>query len=491
MNDSDHAGRLRWPWWAALLVPLCLMACTSTTQEPTTQEPTMPEEPHVTEPVGPSLYLELASLTGNAVSEAMVRLSSGEQHADVRGTLLLEKLPVGRQLLQVQAEAYYPTLVAFEMAEGVRAGARLKLLPLGVPVATFDASQGTTVTKGGVTLTVPPSALLDAQGNPIAGQVDAFMTALDMKSGELVAAPGALEGIPAPGADPVSLESLGMVALSFQQEGRVIPFARGIRIRGSVPGSIRVGSQGGAGDGPFRSRRSALSECLLPSVPSWRLDSESGRWIPTGELGRIEESSTAGSFDWEITLDDPSGMLNMALPPWWCSPEASADNPLQVPNPPWVESACLEVRVKDAQGQPVAGRMVVAQRVGQLGLSLSRAMTDADGLARLEVRRNKPVQVDAGEGVMTVSMGSSAGTCRNQGGASTSVTLVVSALACTPGAARDCRAYGGPQDTSGQGVCRAARQSCDVEGSRWSDTCEGEVLPRQERCDNALDDNCD
>jgi hypothetical protein len=357
IHGPGRAGHSRSPWWPALLVLLGLMACTPSAPPVTYTVP----EPHVTEPSGSSLYLELASLTGGTVPEAQVSLSSGQrQQANTHGTLLLEKLLVGAQRLAVQAQDYYPTVLSFNMAAGVRAGARLKLLPLGAPVATFNASEGKHIeTPGGVTLDIPAGALRDVLGNPVQGTVEAFLTSLNLAGGDLVAAPGMLEGIPAPGADPVGLESLGMMALVFKKDGEIVPFARGIRIRGSVPGSIRVGAQ-------------SLPEVL----PVWRSDPDSGLWTPTGQQGKFVESSTTSSLEWEITVDNPSGLLNVALPYWWRSPSAFPANPLQVPEPAWVETACLEVWVKDEQGQPVSGRMVVAQGMGQLGASLSRALTE-------------------------------------------------------------------------------------------------------------------
>jgi len=477
IDGPGRAGRPRLSWWPALLVLLGLMACTPSAPPVTYTPP----ESRVTEPSGSSLYLELASLTGDTVPEAQVSLSSGQrERANTRGTLLLEKLQVGPQRLAVQAKDYYPTVLSFDMAAGVRAGARLKLLPLGAPVATFDASAGRTITTQGersVTLDIPAGALRDVLGNPVQGQVEAFLTSLNLEGGDLVAAPGMLEGIPAPGADPVGLESLGMVALVFKKDGEIVPFARGVRIRGSVPGSIRVGSQG------------VPAQNALPPLPVWRSDPDTGLWVPTGQQGRFVESNTPDSLEWEITVDNPSGLLNIALPYWWRSPSASPTHPLQVPEPAWGETACLEVRVKDDQGQPVSGRMVVAQGVEYMGLS--RALTDAAGLARLKVMRNQAVQVEAGEGITTVSTSIRAGDCLGQGAEPMSVTLpAVSAPTCTPGAGRDC-AYNAPVGTLDQGACRASRQSCDVNGTRWSDTCEGEILPRQEDCETTLDDDCD
>lgn len=477
MTDSPrHAWALRW----ALLTVLTLLACT-----PTDSEPPPPEEPRVSEPAPPSLYLELKSLEGTRVPGALASLPSGPPlQTDGQGTVLFERLPPGPQLLRIQATGYAPSLLAFDLAEGVRASARLTLHPHGEPFS-FDAGKGATFSKGGVTVTVPPGALLDEQGQPMQGLVDAFLAPLDVEHGGLLAAPGVLEGLPDRDAQPVGLESLGMVALIFEQDGKVIPFARGIGIRGSAPGTVRVGS--GHGEPGPRALQST-PQCSRPRVPAWRLDTGTGRWTATGELGRLEESrTTPGTFEYVITLDNPAPFNNLALPFWWCSPAAFPANPLEVPDPPWVETACLEVAVEDEQGRPVPGRMVVAQGVEYTGLS--RALTDAGGRVRLEVMRNQHVDLSAGAEATRVFTGTVAGTCDAQSPAQVSASLQVATRVCAPGAARDC-AYSGPEETLNVGICRATRQFCDADGTQWSASCLGEVRPQVERCDNGLDDDC-
>ncbi|MCH9686471.1 MAG: hypothetical protein K0V04_33870 [Deltaproteobacteria bacterium] len=59
---------------------------------------------------------------------------------------------------------------------------------------------------------------------------------------------------------------------------------------------------------------------------------------------------------------------------------------------------------------------------------------------------------------------------------------------CTPGGLRSC--YDGPEFTEGVGICRAGRQECIDDGTRWSE-CIDEVWPlERERCDTAEDDDC-
>jgi hypothetical protein len=61
---------------------------------------------------------------------------------------------------------------------------------------------------------------------------------------------------------------------------------------------------------------------------------------------------------------------------------------------------------------------------------------------------------------------------------------------CVSGEMRPC--YDGPAGTEGVGLCRGGTETCfgDGEVSMW-DGCAGAVRPRDERCDNGEDDDCD
>lgn len=60
---------------------------------------------------------------------------------------------------------------------------------------------------------------------------------------------------------------------------------------------------------------------------------------------------------------------------------------------------------------------------------------------------------------------------------------------CEPGDEIECP-YGGPDGTKGVGICRAPTQTCNAEGAAY-ESCQGEVLPAQEECGAAGDEDCD
>ncbi|MDI1482569.1 choice-of-anchor L domain-containing protein [Polyangium sp. y55x31] len=58
---------------------------------------------------------------------------------------------------------------------------------------------------------------------------------------------------------------------------------------------------------------------------------------------------------------------------------------------------------------------------------------------------------------------------------------------CVPGQTQSC--YQGLPGTLGVGPCKAGTQTCKEDGSGWGD-CLGQVLPKYEICQNAVDDDC-
>jgi hypothetical protein len=429
-----------------------------------------------------------------------VQEGSGQQlQTDALGQVLLDGLSAGRQRMQVEASGFIPTGMSFELGEGVRAGVRLQMLPLGEPSAVFNTEKGVELEHQGVELTIAPGPLMDAEGRPIEGDVELFLVPVELENGGLRSVPGMQQGLTHPGAQPVNLESVAMMALVFRKKGsdvsergirggEVSVFARRIGIRGGVPRSIRAKSVEAPLGALGVSARAAV-QAVERQLPVWRWDPQSGYWVPTGEMGRMGELRGSGREEWSLEVERVPPLFNLALPFWWRSQLASPGNPLQPPVPEWVETACLEVRV-EAQGQPVAGRTVVAQGVDYV--SISRAVTDGQGVARLEVVRGRKARVEAEEvGQPEEVVANDAGNCQGQGAEPKRVRLVVASLLCAPGETLEC-AYGGPLSTRGQGACRAGRKFCNAEGTGWSASCVGEVLPQlKERCETQEDDNCD
>lgn len=57
---------------------------------------------------------------------------------------------------------------------------------------------------------------------------------------------------------------------------------------------------------------------------------------------------------------------------------------------------------------------------------------------------------------------------------------------CVSGQTKSC--YSGPEYTAGKGICKAGTQKCTQQGG-WG-SCEGEVTPQPDNCDDTLDNDC-
>lgn len=85
-----------------------------------------------------------------------------------------------------------------------------------------------------------------------------------------------------------------------------------------------------------------------------------------------------------------------------------------------------------------------------------------------------------GAGGATSSTGSS--------GATSTTTGSGGGLSCAPGEKVSC--YDGPMGTEGIGICKGGQRTCAADGAGYG-ACEGQVLPKQELCSTAEDDDCD
>lgn len=94
-----------------------------------------------------------------------------------------------------------------------------------------------------------------------------------------------------------------------------------------------------------------------------------------------------------------------------------------------------------------------------------------------------PGTCEAGTGVCSNPNKTDGASCNDGNG----VCLSGACAACLPGAQRPC--YTGPEGTAGVGICAMGSETCLADGSGYG-SCEGEITPTAEICNN-LDDDCD
>ncbi|HZH76456.1 MAG TPA: DNRLRE domain-containing protein [Archangium sp.] len=402
----------------------------------------------------PSLLLRVLDDSGRPVSGAAVSVGSSSRPTDGAGYIVLDNLPPGSLSARVQAVGFAPAVVSLHLPPGARASHQLRLQPLGPP-QPFMAEKGATLERGAVRVTLPANAVVDADGYPVSGSVQATLVPLDPSSAPASALPGPLEGLPTPGsAEPVPLESFLMAEVSLWQDGRPLQLAPGATATLELLLPASASSQFRPGD----------------TIPAWWLDTERGVWVREG-TGTVQASSShPGRLSWVVQVNHFT---------WW-----NCDAPLS-------DRSCVDVLVKYTNGLPAPGIQVGATGVSYSGYSRT-AYTGSDGRACVEIKRGATARVFTGVSDNPSAEATVTGTAEATACGGTSCTPLELSIAppyCTPGGMDVCT-YSGPLGTQGVGLCRAAHKYCNLLGTAFG-PCEGEVLPATETCSNTFDENCD
>ena len=406
-----------------------------------------------TPPSGTSLLLEVVDSVGQPISSAAISTPTAVFPTDSAGRRLFEELEPGRFTAKVQAEGYTSATAVVELMPGAHLGQRVKLMPLGEPIA-FQAEAGAVIETPSVRVAIPPSAVVDALGQPVTGPVQLTVVPLE-PSTQLRLMPGPLEGTHNDGTGQrVQLESVFMAEVSLWSEGAPLQLAPGATatLEFTLPDS--AASQFQVGD----------------TVPAWWFDLEAGQWREEG-AGIIQPSqSHPGKLAWVVEVSHFT---------WW-----NADKP-------WTDKSCVRVKVVNPEGEPVPNMEVYAAGVSYQGASVGS--TGADGRGCVEIKRANTARLFVGreEGLSTEALVTGSATPATCGGVGSceEATLVMLNPLCTPGAYEDCP-YTGPAETAGQGQCRAGQRQCNVYGTVWS-ACVGEVVPVAESCRLPFDEDCD
>ena len=166
-------------------------------------------------PSGASLFIEVRSLEGQAISGASILVANegkvvAETTSDDLGYALLENLNPGWIAAQVHAPGFTGATVVVSLAANVHGSgtAVLNRIPKGV---NLEAEAGGTVKSGGVEISIPPGSLVDASGKVVTGTAQITIVPIDPSSSDSIAAmPAPLEGVGDPGGKNTPLQCLFM-----------------------------------------------------------------------------------------------------------------------------------------------------------------------------------------------------------------------------------------------------------------------------------------
>lgn len=207
----------------------------------------------------------------SGVSLAGVRVRAdgvtGEELTDSEGRAMLTAPAIDGAILRLDRTGFVPQWRRLDLSTGADDSTPLRIgMVPRAPVQRFNAGDPVTLNGAdGAQVMLAANAFVDEDGQPVSGEIDAFITALDVSDPDgLVAFPGGFDAI-GEGDAPGSLLTYGVVDFSFEQNGVPLTLVDGqtavIDIPIYLPGAI---------DGTL----------LEPGdiIPLWLLDENDGIW---------------------------------------------------------------------------------------------------------------------------------------------------------------------------------------------------------------------
>lgn len=184
------------------------------------------------------------TLDGDPVVGAAVSAGGVEDLADDDGAFSLEDVPIGARVpLVARSDETTAGGAAVSLGAGQTVQATLTVLPLRHATLVDAAAGGTVETDDGLRIDFTPGAVVDAQGEPVSGEVDVAYALFDAVE-ELAAAPGNLEyGVD--GAVSGLLLSRGMVSVTLTQGGEELNLGEPVEV--SFPLMAGADASGPAG----------------------------------------------------------------------------------------------------------------------------------------------------------------------------------------------------------------------------------------------------
>lgn len=409
------------------------------------------------QPQGTSVLVQVLDASGAPVASAAVIVDGVIHATDGAGRLVLDGLPPGRFVAEVRSPGHAPASVVVDLAPGAHTGAEAHLLPVGAPIP-FNADEGAVVAQDDVQVLIPPGALVDPNGDPVTGEVEATIVPFDPTVESLGNLPGPLEGIAAAGGAVVGLESVVMAEVSLWQDNVPLQLAPGATATLTLP--IPAALTGQVTEGGW--------------IPAWWFDLDDGIWREEG-VGTVQQDPADPSkLVWVVDVHHFT---------WW-----NCDKP-------WTQKSCFNITLVDPSGDPVGGMLVGANGTSYIGSSM-QTTTDVAGHTCVDIMNNGAAELYVGNytssigPLVSLNGAGPASACSGGGAACTPVTVTIPANSvCTPGEFVPCP-YSGPPGTQGVGLCGGGANYCNGTGTGWTG-CTGEVLPQPESCVTPFDDDCD
>jgi hypothetical protein len=220
------------------------------------------------------VQLMVLDTAGAPVTDALVTVDelSGSASTDAEGRTTISAPAIEGAVLRLSKSGFIDQLLRLDLSAGSDPASpvRVGMVPRAV-AQRFVADQPVTLTGAdGASVQLPADALVDAQNNSVSGQIDAFITPLDISENDSLAAfPG---GFAARGPDDSagSLLTLGVADFTFEQDGQPLQLAPGVIATIEVPIYVTEDASGK----PLQ---------VNDLIPLWELDETDSVWNWEGD----------------------------------------------------------------------------------------------------------------------------------------------------------------------------------------------------------------
>ena len=195
---------------------------------------------------------------------------------DADGGVTFEQMPAGEPLVfEATKKGYAKQVARITLPEQAQsAPLQIRMQPIGEVVTVSNIQEGAEVEAfDGARLNFPEDAVVDAQGNPVTGEISVEFTTFDVsKKPSVDGFPGSFLGLTPDGEiDPIV--SFGAMEVNLKQDGQRLQVKPGKTVEMDVP-AYKPGLPHGA------------------QVPLWSLDESTGIWVKEGHLKAVENSES-------------------------------------------------------------------------------------------------------------------------------------------------------------------------------------------------------
>ncbi|NND81028.1 MAG: hypothetical protein HKN50_01235 [Gammaproteobacteria bacterium] len=240
------------------------------------------EEPGPSSTVGGRVTLA----DGSTLDDVDILASSEDDDVatmTVDGRFSLNLVPDTEYVLQLSGAGLADQIVpVMAPADGSAINIEITMIERGESQEFMAGAGGVLIGDDGAAVDVTSTSWVDAEGNPVSGDIVATLTPVDVSNSALLGAfPGEFSGIAAGDIDEGAIVSLGVVEFEFTQNGAPVQPAAGELVDILIPIYFTTNQDG-----------SPIMEGQV--IPLWALNETTGIWEQDGE-GIVIESPASPS----------------------------------------------------------------------------------------------------------------------------------------------------------------------------------------------------